>query len=86
MINTVSLKNHNRQNCPYDTSTEDEKQLDSLWDVCKSAQDVLQKQKEQEMTIKKCRNKVDCMTDEMKMFQRITTKNTMLKQVSNKFA
>ena len=86
MINTVSLKNHNRQNCPYDTSTEDEKLLDSLWDVCKSAQDMLQKREEQEMTIKKCRNKVDCMTDEMKMFQRITTKDTRPKQVSNKFA
>ena len=59
MINTVSLKNHNRQNCPYDTFTEDEKQLDSLWDMYKSAQDMLQKQEEQEMAIKKCRNKVD---------------------------
>ena len=33
------------------------------------------------MTIKKCRNKVDCMTDEMKMFQRITTEDATLKQV-----
>ena len=29
---------------------------------------------------------MDRMTDEMKMFQRITTKDTMPKQVSNKFA
>ena len=59
MINTVSLKNHYRHNCPYDTYTEDEKRLDSLYDMYKSAQDMLQKQEEQEMAIKKCRNKVD---------------------------
>ena len=34
----------------------------------------------------KCRNKVDCMTDEIKMFQRITTKDATPKQVSNKIA
>ena len=38
------------------------------------------------MTIKKCRNKVDCMTDEMKMFQRITTEDATPKQVSNGLA
>ena len=32
---------------------------------CKVTKDALQKQEEQEMTIKKCRDKVDCMTDEM---------------------
>ena len=47
---------------------------------------MLRKQEEQEMTIKKCRNKVDCMTDEIKMFQRITTKDATPKQVSNKIA
>ena len=36
------------------------------------------------MAIKKCRKKVDCMTDEMKMFQRITTEDAMLKQVNNR--
>ncbi|RMX53904.1 hypothetical protein pdam_00024729 [Pocillopora damicornis] len=35
------------------SSEKDEKLLDSLWDVCKSAQDMLQKREEQEMTIKK---------------------------------
>ena len=43
---------------------------------------MLRKQEEQELAIKKCRNKVDCMTDEMKMFQRITTEDATLKQVS----
>ena len=47
---------------------------------------MLRKQEEQEMTIKKCRNKVDCMTDEMKMFQRITTEDATPKQVSNRLA
>ena len=41
----------------------------------KLTQDVLWEQEEQEMAIKKCRKKVDCMTDEMKMFQRITTED-----------
>ena len=36
------------------------------------------------MAIKKYRKKVDCMTDEMKMFQRITTEDAMLKQVNNR--
>ena len=40
---------------------------------------MLRKQEEQELTIKKFRNKVDCMTDEMKMFQ--TTEDATLKQV-----
>ena len=48
----------------------------------KSAQDVLQKQEEQEMAIKKCRN-IKWMTDEMTMFQRIITKDATPKQVSN---
>ena len=47
---------------------------------------MLRKQDEQEMTIKKCRNKVDCMTDEIKMFQSFTTKDATPKQVSNKLA
>ena len=38
------------------------------------------------MAIKKCRNKVDCMTDEMKMFQRITMKDATPKEVSNRLA
>ena len=44
---------------------------------------MLRKQEEQEMAIK---NKVDCMTDEMKMFQRITTEDATPKQVSNRLA
>ena len=44
---------------------------------------MLRKQEEQEMAIK---NKVDCMTDEMKMFQRITTKDATPKEVSNRLA
>ena len=47
---------------------------------------MLRKQEEQEMAIKKCRNKVDCMADEMKMFQRITTKDATPKEVSNRLA
>ena len=47
---------------------------------------MLRKQEEQEMAIKKCRNKEDCMTDEMKMFQRITTKDATPKEVSNRLA
>ena len=50
----------------------------------KLTQNVLWEQEEQEMAIKKCRKKVDCMTDEMKMFQRITTEDAMLKQVNNR--
>ena len=52
----------------------------------KLTQDMLLKQEEQELTIKKCRNKVDCMTDEMKMFQRMTTEDATPKQVSNGLA
>ena len=44
---------------------------------------MLRKQEEQEMAIK---NKVDCMTDEMKMFPRITTKDATPKEVSNRLA
>ena len=47
---------------------------------------MLRKQEEQEMAIKKCRNEVDCMTDEMKMFQRITTKDATPEEVSNRLA
>ena len=38
------------------------------------------------MVVKKCRNKVDCMTDEMKTIQRITTKDATPKQVCNRLA
>ena len=62
------------------------KQLDSLLDIYKSTQDVLRKQAEQEMVVKKCRNKVDCMTDEMKTLQRITTEDATPKQVCNGLA
>ena len=55
-------------------------------DMYKSTQDVLQKQAEQEMAIKKCRNKVDCMTEEMKTLQKITAEDGTLKQVSNRLA
>ena len=60
--------------------------MDSLLDMYKSTQDVLQKQAEQEMAIKKCRNKVDCMTEEMKTLQKITAEDGTLKQVSNRLA
>ena len=62
------------------------KQLDSLLDMYKSTQEVLRKQVEQEMAIKKCRNKVHCMTDKMKMLQRITTEDATPKQVCNGLA
>ena len=62
------------------------KQLDSLLDMYKSTQDVLPKQAEQEMAFKKCRNKVHCMTDEMKTLQRITTEDATPKQVCNRLA
>ena len=62
------------------------KQLDSLLDMYKSTQEVLRKQAEQEMAIKKCRNKVHCMTDEMKTLQRITTEDATPKQVCNRLA
>ena len=52
----------------------------------KSTQDVLPKQAEQEMAFKKCRNKVHCMTDEMKTLQRITTEDATPKQVCNRLA
>ena len=52
----------------------------------KSTQDVLQKQAEQEMATKKCRNKVDCMTEEMKALQKITVEDGTLKQVSDRLA
>ena len=55
-------------------------------DLYKSTQDVLQKQAEQEMAIKKCRNKVDCMTEEMKTLQKIIAEDGTLKQVSNRLA
>ena len=60
--------------------------MDSLLDMYKSTQDVLQKQAEQEMAIKKCRNKVDCMTEEMKTLQKIIAEDGTLKQVSNRLA
>ena len=60
--------------------------MDSLLDMYKSTQDVLQKQAEQEMAIKKCRNKVDCMTEEMKTLQKITAEDGTLKQVSDRLA
>ena len=62
------------------------KQLDSLLDMYKSTQDVLRKQAEQEMAFKKCRNKVHCMTDEMKTLERITTEDATPKQVCNRLA
>ena len=60
--------------------------MDSHLDMYKSTQDVLQKQAEQEMATKKCKNKVDCMTEEMKTLQKITAEDGMLKQVSDRLA
>ena len=40
----------------------------------------------QQFSFKKCRNKVHCMTDEMKTLQRITTEDATPKQVCNRLA
>lgn len=56
----------------------------SLLDMCKSTQDVLLKQTKQEIAMGKCKNKVDCMTEEIETLKRITTEDARPKQASSR--
>lgn len=56
-----------------------------LVNMYKSTQDVLRKQAEQEIAIQECKNKVDCIAEEMETLQRKNTKEATLETVSNRF-
>ena len=62
-------------------STKEEKDLNILVEMYKSAQDVLSKHAEQEKAIQKCKTKVHFMTEEMETLQRRTTEQAICDKV-----
>ena len=62
--------------------TKEEKDVNFLLDMYRSAQHVLKEQAEQEKVTQKSKNNLQFMTEEMKMLQRKTTQEPMFDKVS----
>lgn len=62
-------------------STKKERGLDWLLKICKSTQDVLRRQEEQQKEIQNCRNKIHFMTKELETLQAKTERENKLDKV-----
>lgn len=75
----IELADKARLSCD---STKEEKDVNFLLDMYRSAQHVLKEQAEQEKVTQKSKNKLQLMTEEMEMLQRKTTQEPMFDKVS----